>query len=96
MPEPITADTSGRYICECSADEQHPHDDHLRVGTPEIYEYSEIPILVRRDGRATNRWADGVAGVPTQLQERAELEIEAYCDNCCTYAEWVPTNIDST
>lgn len=84
--KPITADTSSRYVCECPADEQQPDDDHLRVGTPEIYDYGEMPILIRRDGRATNRWADGVAGVPVQFQERAELEADAYCDSCRTYA----------
>jgi hypothetical protein len=32
------------------------------------------PILVYRNGKATNRWRDGTAGVPGWLQKRAEAE----------------------
>jgi hypothetical protein len=34
----------------------------------------ELGVLVYRDGRATNRWEDGTAGVPEEVQREAEVD----------------------
>lgn len=43
---------------------------------------SEIGILVYEDGTSSNRFADGVAGVPKDWQKEAELAFDPSCDMC--------------
>ena len=48
-----------------------------------------LGILVdAQTGRATNRWADGVAGVPKELKELAEEDDSPVCPICFEYCAW--------
>jgi hypothetical protein len=42
------------------------------VSISALYPECEESILVREDGTATNRWADGTAGVQAEYREAAE------------------------
>jgi hypothetical protein len=40
--------------------------------------YTELGVIVYRNGEISNRWSDGVAGVPEDVVESAKTEEEYY------------------
>ena len=56
----------------------------------------EVGVLVYPDGRATNRFADGTAGIGTLRGAAAEACDEAHCPQCGTKAVWVPDGANAT
>lgn len=70
-----------RVVCNCDNPE-----GEVYVDAPS-YD-NETYILMRRDGTVTNRWADGVVGVPEEIREDAEQDEEPFCPDCESYCEW--------
>jgi len=53
----------------------------------------EEGVLVNaRTGKATNRWADGTAGVPKEIKELAEEEVNAYMPYSMEQYDWSHKN----
>jgi len=48
-----------------------------------------IGVLVYPDGRVTNRWGDGTAGLSDQAREAAAEEVEAYMPYTMDEYKWV-------
>ena len=69
--------------CECD----NPEQVFVVLIDPEL-DSDRIGILVRVDGRATNRWADGTAGIGCERAQAAEEEEEAACPVCGAPAPW--------
>lgn len=69
--------------CECD----NPNQVFVVLIDTEL-DPDRIGILVRVDGRATNRWADGIAGIGCERARAAEEEVEAACPVCGALALW--------
>lgn len=94
-----TGDTGILAICDC--DEQRPDDTLLahgaryyvdengeKVPTGDNWDY----VYVTREGRATNRYADGMVGVTDEDAEAAETDEELFCEGCGDYIRgWLHT-----
>lgn len=50
------------------------------VSISDVVPECEIPILVYEDGTASNRFADGIAGVPQAWRELAEESFDPASD----------------
>lgn len=51
--------------------------------------YSELGIVVGREGSPTDMWEDGTAGVQPHIMEAAGEEESAYCADCGSLALWI-------
>jgi hypothetical protein len=49
---------------------------------------SEEAVILNNDGTPTNRWADGTAGVPEDVQQMAGEDEEPVCAECNNYIVW--------
>lgn len=75
-------------VCDC--DEQRPADN-LWARVPDDGSDRDT-VVVRRDGRVTNRYADGVVGVTDEDEEAAEQDDEPFCPECDEYIRgWLHT-----
>lgn len=83
---------------DCQPDDEFvavllPHDD-----TTEEPQDDAIEVLVCRDGRATNRFADGTAGVSQEIKEMAEAEevLGNTSGEPVYYDNWLDVLVDET
>lgn len=71
-------------ICDC---ESQSDDDELYAKPVEYPEYWDVPVIMLRDGTVTNRFADGVVGVPEKMAEAVKNDEEPYCPECESYIQ---------
>lgn len=60
----------------------HEGDYIVFPAVPDSIQEMEMGIVVNWHGEMTNRWEDGVVGVPEELREFVEEETEAICVTC--------------
>lgn len=83
-----TSDSGVLAICDCP--EQRSDDILYAHGRPG-YDAHEL-VQITRDGTATNRYADGVAGVTEEDAQAAENDGEPFCSVCGDYIRgWLHT-----
>lgn len=59
-------------------------DNEVIVGVPDV----ELGVIVYGDGQASNRWEDGVVGVPGHIREAANQEVDGLCAECHSPVVW--------
>ena len=62
--------------------------DYVIVTVGEDLDPDGIGVLVGGEGDVTNRWADGIAGVPDDVWDEANEQSEGMCTEHMTPAEW--------
>jgi hypothetical protein len=72
-----------KFVCEngCEVEE-------FSVFVGEDLDPDGIGILVTADGRVTNRWSDGTAGISQEQRDFAAEETEGKCTECGGLAVW--------
>ena len=63
------------------------HDEFIAIVSEEL-DPDRIGVIVYASGKASNRWADGTAGVPVLVRQEAEEDDEPYCPICHEVARW--------
>lgn len=69
MSEPLRA--------YCEVGDHYP--DTLIASVPEDLDPDGLGVLVNGDGTVTNRWGDGVAGVPAEARRFADEDEQPWC-----------------
>jgi hypothetical protein len=74
--------SEGRYYCP-----QHPDEEEFILNCDGMFQ--EVGVLVDLRGYPTNRWGDGIAGVPEDVKQTVLLhECAPLCPVCGEETEW--------